>query len=861
MASRGSKSRIPRTTLAELYGHLRVLPIRGVLPLKSGLTPVSSKPNATSTEKLFVDDVRWMQRQSSQNFTAAELESLDALAPLYKVYEVEDVVSDSVDIAIHPVMRRVKWNPPRPKHLAEFPMGEERDGYWNAYTNDVVWEALLPSIRIASLYLSNADLWPWFDALFAAEWADIPEKEVPKNSIQTGWKRFVARNPMVHGSEESRRNVRDKILHSSKNIFFCLSSAYVDRATGVQEMEVEHGSLSAVTVTNLAHDISVVTLCLEPLEALLPGNVERLNGAERCLVQVDIATTILHELAHALYQREYIVAFPDYGPKELFYQQQIISELGFSIFGGAVSGIRTGQLEGALACLLNMGSKRRFEGFVKKYGAHTVEYTKVVGTEYLVNRRGICAPLARDPFVEFEGIPNMRRRTRSGMDRLEDSERYFKRRRVQAVVRKAYTLRASRRNREEISQTNSLYQSIDIRDNDLPPCPRFDETSTYLIDNRRQLALHTMCFVMPENTLRDYILRLGGLAISAYEWRAYLLHCEALPYLFRFKPEGNKWGETSTYRGSIQLHASSWPKTDLTPLKPRREIPQIDDTVPFLMALTAIRMKRNSLSSSDEMWISPIFWDFSAEEFLAAYNADIKQGGTVTSNFNVTKMSEEELEDILWHLASTSSLLTWAPCGIIRRLPLTDPESQELLRGTSTFDDIVFPKGRGLVDWDGDYESLYEWDNTEMETDQEILNQDRGITFADGCVYSYRQYYHNEELKEARAREAAEGHHSLDYIALMDDYLKNHPGAGVQETFDRAFWPSWSVGNPDGSTEEAFVEFKEGLWHEEIDVNEVVEPLDLASLAGGGGWLFWSMMSYAVGKGEGGRGVRGGCEW
>lgn len=66
------------------------------------------------------------------DFTSAELECLDALAPLYQAFQEDIAVDDRADIAIHPVMRREKWNPPIPKHLAEFPMGEQRDGYWNA---------------------------------------------------------------------------------------------------------------------------------------------------------------------------------------------------------------------------------------------------------------------------------------------------------------------------------------------------------------------------------------------------------------------------------------------------------------------------------------------------------------------------------------------------------------------------------------------------------------------------------------------------------------------------------------------------------------------------------------------------------
>ncbi|KAI9648058.1 hypothetical protein NHQ30_002686 [Ciborinia camelliae] len=504
MASRRSKLLLPRTALAEIYGHSKEPPLPGVIPLKSGLTPVIPR-NASISEKQFADDVRWMQRQRyssvqslvSDNqsilladFTTAELQSFDALAPLYKESEGEGMDDTSADIAIHPAIRREKWNAPLPKHLAEFPLGEDRDGYWNAYTNDLVWEAMLPAIRIASLYLSNADLWPWYDALFATEWIDIPEEEIPKDATRQGWKRFFCRDPFVYGSEQGRRNVRDKILDLSKDIHFYLSCGYTDPTSGVKRLESDAGTIGGETVLNLAHNIILIRLSFEPIEALFPGNIERLNVAEIAMVHVDLAISILHEFTHALYQLDSRIRYPDYKGKELYYERDVVSELGMS----EVSSFHVTRAE-------ERTDKSR-------YGVQSVEYTKVIGTELELDRYGYPRRFAREPFVEFEGIPNQKRQPGSDTHRLEDSEPLNKRRRVHAVVRTAHTLRDPLLKKEdelqkqrEASKSDILSASVDFGDDDLPQCPRFDEISTYLINNRRQLALHTMCFVMPEHTL------------------------------------------------------------------------------------------------------------------------------------------------------------------------------------------------------------------------------------------------------------------------------------------------------------------------------------------------------------------------
>lgn len=54
------------------------------------------------------------------------------MAPLYHIYEDETAIDPDTDITIHPVMQRKKWNYPLPKHLADFPLGGDLDGYWNA---------------------------------------------------------------------------------------------------------------------------------------------------------------------------------------------------------------------------------------------------------------------------------------------------------------------------------------------------------------------------------------------------------------------------------------------------------------------------------------------------------------------------------------------------------------------------------------------------------------------------------------------------------------------------------------------------------------------------------------------------------
>lgn len=70
-------------------------------------------------------------------------------------------------------------------------------------------------------------------------------------------------------------------------------------------------------------------------------------------------------------------------------------------------------------------------------------------------------------------------------------------------------------------------------DEEIPSCPRYDEIRNYLINQKRELAIDTMKFRMPEHTLHQYIRRNGGIDLSAEEWREFLLNSSERKELFQ----------------------------------------------------------------------------------------------------------------------------------------------------------------------------------------------------------------------------------------------------------------------------------------------------------------------------------------
>ncbi|TGO89044.1 hypothetical protein BPOR_0128g00180 [Botrytis porri] len=409
----------------------------------------------------------------------------------------------------------------------------------------------------------------------------------------------------------------------------------------------------------------------------------------------------------------------------------------------------------------------------------------VTGEEFILKKNGERWPILRDPFTEFEGIPNNNQHTGLRSDRLDTLEPPRKRRRVTtapaAIVRKACTSREPRLNQKMKPRIDTL---AEFKDQDLPPCPRFDEISAYLIDNRRQLALHTMCFAMPEHTL----------------------------------PHG-RYRDISTYRGSIQLHASSWPKTDLSPFKsigPWDEsfVGKLVKGLRLCVAIDLFSIKY--VDYLDQMWLHSIFWDVDMKNFLTVFNTDVKRGDGIASKVGLGLMSKEELEDLVQVLASTRSLLTWAPEGIIRRLPLTTTESKELTCGETSIRDITLPKGRSLIDWDAGYEALCEWDDEDMETDLETLAEaDTGITYADGRHESKWEYAERTEPPPVKTQAQLEAEEFERRIQTLDKtiaaYHAEHPDAADEEMFENSFWKVWKGFYPEGTREDALEEFEECL--------------------------------------------------
>jgi hypothetical protein len=140
---------LPNLNYGYLYGENEDLDhLRGTG--RSGLSPRYWPEVSFPTE----DAVRqWVSERSYQRiwldgYTSSTLHAMGAL-------DKPDVKPASLDNQVHPVFDRRMW-----ATYGTIPLGHGLEGNYTAQ-DDLIWYAMLPSLRLASKLVENAHCWPW----------------------------------------------------------------------------------------------------------------------------------------------------------------------------------------------------------------------------------------------------------------------------------------------------------------------------------------------------------------------------------------------------------------------------------------------------------------------------------------------------------------------------------------------------------------------------------------------------------------------------------------------------------------------------------------------------------------------------
>jgi hypothetical protein len=143
---------LPNLTYGHLYGENAELPhLEGTG--RSGLSPAfysgpREAPFPSEGVLPLYEAERMYQRSKLAGYTSSTLHSMGAL-------DKSDAKPPNLANEVHPIFDKPMWAPE-----GTMPLDYGLPGYYTA-SNDRVWNALLPSLRLASKFLENAHCWPW----------------------------------------------------------------------------------------------------------------------------------------------------------------------------------------------------------------------------------------------------------------------------------------------------------------------------------------------------------------------------------------------------------------------------------------------------------------------------------------------------------------------------------------------------------------------------------------------------------------------------------------------------------------------------------------------------------------------------
>ncbi|APA05643.1 hypothetical protein sscle_01g004130 [Sclerotinia sclerotiorum 1980 UF-70] len=194
---------------------------------------------------------------------------------------------------------------------------------------------------------------------------------------------------------------------------------------------------------------------------------------------------------------------------------------------------------------------------------------------------------------------------------------------------------------------------------EVPFCSRYDEIKSYLINQKRELAIDTMKFRMPEHTLHQYIRRNGGIDLSADEWREFLLNCTERKELFQIRQKNGKL--PTPYHAILRMLSTGWSTNLAAPDTP------VQVNISRAQAECFFNASVIYLTDRKEPWYRLDFWD-----------ADVEIFRTLCNNWLVANNRGDPLPKDIFEAcihARVQPRFVLGPKGIVRKLPGPPPKA------------------------------------------------------------------------------------------------------------------------------------------------------------------------------------------
>ncbi|ESZ94714.1 hypothetical protein SBOR_4908 [Sclerotinia borealis F-4128] len=534
--------------------------------VKSDLTPVTPAQFLDNqAQRDVAEDLELYQRMRFCGFTAAELESVLALADSYETTSRRMDWGKNLDnVPIHPIWDRKNWQYELPRHFAPYPFGYGNE-YWEAshLLLSSVWHAMEPALQLTSSIIANVHTWEWFNSLLKGPWEKVPEMEIPLN-LEHDLFRFFSQQD--RRDSELKVDTREFFQEVSERTYFGLQGGKCGPRAMPKGYSFSAGITSwwprrGIPGSQPVPSASLVLIAYDLVEPLLNPTA---LPEDRSLDTFRLAATILHETAHAMgtQMTRRNKRFRDWAIVEPYFENEPIPELQVNY--------HRSYLTEKLTDVEVSPQKIRFGSKAAHMGP------KIVGMSQIQPDR--TAPLIGK--VLKHNVPvstdSPGRFSRSNT-KIAHSFELEKRRMIRIISKASENVHPSVKATVWGSGDRQPYISPDDRADPVRmDCPRYDEIRGYLERNKFALAIHTMDFNIPAHLFRSYIVRHGGINLTNGEWKTFLLVANTRNELFLH----------SGY-GVIRVNPAGWmqtrpPQTTTfwrKPIPPEKKLAEIFDLI------------------------------------------------------------------------------------------------------------------------------------------------------------------------------------------------------------------------------------------------------------------------------------------
>ncbi|KAE9376538.1 hypothetical protein N431DRAFT_462367 [Stipitochalara longipes BDJ] len=534
-----------------------------------------------------------------------------------------------------------------------------------AVDNPVVWEALVPALKLATLMLNNCHTWAWWDAYLSDNFVPVPKDEIPKGRQHSTHLRFFNRPPIVSNNDQQRPAVMDKLNSIGKEIDFRIYSQYTAATTGYQD----GGGTGETDSPTIWRKIKC-NIALELIERLLNPHT---CVAEKLLAREEIATTILHEITVSLPFRGFSMENAMFGGLHhginSFIPAVGLGLAGFirhefnNYFGCKMADQGCTVLKNkppgwnflnfypvpAQHCS-NMNNRSFWESFVKQYGQPSTH----MGPRTYGFRFNRVVNLPTDPLNFPDGDV---RDNAIIKDRMTDNEkqtinfendRRAQTRRVKAAMEQLRSVpKPAVPQQISTSSTGQVNNYIEPRFE--PPSYQFYKIRQFLFANRVSLALDSLNFEIPEHLLYSYIVEAGLSDLSPTEWRGFLIQCSKNSYIFNWREVNRAPAAT---HGFVTRVANGWPASE-----PPQQVQPVE--------AESVKLFRHGLKLAirDYEVFAENGREFVKDILRAIINKILRD-----ANAGAVQFSENEFDKCVAYLESQNTTCAAGPKGIIREI-------------------------------------------------------------------------------------------------------------------------------------------------------------------------------------------------